>query len=165
MRLRALVDGMNQVFRPAETLGSRGSNVFDEVKSSRSLKRDLIHLQERIELTKKDIECTYRGSSIRVVEDQIKATRKKLEAAYEEISSLETEAEGQIAAIGRVRTRPILEDLQNELSVQKRAQAELRRTNTDLEHQLRVKQRICAQLEEQLSRTLGKKRSESTVVN
>lgn len=156
-RLKALVAEIDQLFTPSNTSVTRRSQPLEELKSSRAMKRELVSLQEKLEQTRQDIDTRYRGSSMRLLEDQIKATRKKVGEAYGEIEVLEAEAVSQIAAIGRVKTSAIVEDLQNELAIQKKIHGDLRRSNTDLEHQVRVKQRICGQLEEQLSRSVNKK--------
>lgn len=156
-RLKALVSEIDQLFAPCSTSLTRRSQPLEELKSSRAMKRELLSLQEKLEQTRQDIEARYRGSSMRLLEDQIKATRKKVGEAYGEIEVLEAEALSQIAAIGRVKTSAIVEDLQSELAIQKKINVDLRRSNTDLEHQVRVKQRICGQLEEQLSRSVNRK--------
>ena len=156
-RLRELINEVQELFPPTDSRGGMRAHRLEEVRSSRTLKRDLISLQEKVEMKRKAVEALYRGSSIRLLEDQIKSTRKKLEEACSEISVLEAEALGQTEALRRVKTSPIVDDLQNELVVQKKVHAELRRSNTDLEHQLRVKQRVCGQLEEQLSRSIHKR--------
>ena len=90
------------------------------------------------------------AASSRVVEDEIVATKKKLEEVNDEIHGLESEKIRQEKTLASLRSSPLVDELHAEIANQRKHQGELRRANTELERQLRARQRICAQLEDQL---------------
>jgi chromosome segregation ATPase len=89
-------------------------------------------------------------SSFRTAEDQIVALKKKYSDLNDEREDLEEEGLRLESALAQENRKPIIDELREEISKQRQIHGELRRANTDVEQRLRTKQRICAQLEEQL---------------
>jgi len=102
-------------------------------------------------------------ASSRSVENDIIATRKKLDEVNEEIRALEQEKQRQEKTIQSLRSSPLEDEIQAEIAHQRKYQAELRRASTDLERQVRARQRVCAQLEDQLQTSCQVRSSRESV--
>jgi hypothetical protein len=106
-------------------------------------------LVNAISSKKAEIARCRQSTSHRVIEDEIRAVKKKLDDINVEIDSLEKEAQSQLRVLASKKGSPLIQELENELAIQRRKNADLRRSNTEIERELRVKQRICSRLEEQ----------------
>ena len=128
---------------------SRPQNLSFELSAVQQ-KSHLEHLTELIEARRKAVDKVRRSSSIRIIEDTIATSRRKLEELELEIHSLEKDASRQLKALASMQTSALMYDLKQEIANQRRYHADLRRANTEMERQLRIKQRVCSQLEEQM---------------
>ena len=113
-------------------------------------KKKLESLMAAIAKTRKAVGKCHQESSVRTAEDQIIALKKKYNYLNNEREELEEEGRRLEYAIAQVDNNPIIVELQEEIAKQRQVHGELRRANTDVEQQLRSKQRVCAHLEDQL---------------
>jgi hypothetical protein len=111
----------------------------------------LEQLTTTIKSRKAEIERLKQQSSVRNIEDRIDATAKEIQERSMELVSLEKEGKRQEKSLAVMRSTPLIQDIERELGDQRKQNAELRRKNTEAERCLLVKQRICAQLEEQVA--------------
>ena len=122
-----------------------------ETRSAPEMRRELESLHTALARKKAEVERVHQGSSMRVVEDHIRALRKKLQGVENEIAAQEQVAQQQRAVLARAGSTALMQDLEDEIANQRRLHSELRRASTEVEQMLRVKQRVCAQLELQVA--------------
>lgn len=131
-------------------------------RSAPEMRRELDSLTMAVGRKKMEIDKRHQGSSVRVIEDQIKALRKKLETVETDIASNGNVASQQQATLSRTKSSALMQRLEEEIANQRRVHSELRRANTDVEPLLRVKQRVCAQLDLQAASKTGVESSRRT---
>ena len=119
-------------------------------KSAATLKSEISTIEASIGRMRMKIEKCHQNSSLRGIEDRIEATRKQLTVTNTEIKALNDAAVMQTHILNKSQTNLMIQNLECELTNQKRQHSELRRASVDVEQQLRTKQRLCAQMEEQL---------------
>ncbi len=147
-RLRAkLWDMIESIEGDIKTNGcSRRNESFKKTTNDRS---HLDNLLNAISAKRAEIEKQKQSSSFRVLNDEIAASKKDLEDLQVEIHSLEKEAQCQMKTLAAKKGSALMNELEKEVAHQRRLNAELRRENTEIERELRTRQRICGRLEEQ----------------
>ena len=120
--------------------------------NSAPLKSKLESLQGALMMRKAEFKKRRQDSSLRSTEDRIVALRRKHDALVSEKRALDQESARLDSALSEFSDSPVVQDLQEEIHNERRHGSELRQAHTALEQQLRSKQRICANLREQISK-------------
>lgn len=104
-------------------------------------RKDLEVLNATIAKRRKELEKARQTSSLRLIEDQIKLKRKQLSEVQRNVEALPAIAAKQVQTLSRSRTSPIIRDLEEEIRKQKGTHLELRKSNSELEQQLKARHR------------------------
>ena len=141
-RLSSLLDEIDLRCRRTGPRNFRApSEDFPNPTSHLATRKDLEVLYATIAKRRKELEKARQTSSLRLIEDQIKLKRKQLSEVQKNLESLSAFAGKQVETLSRSRTSPIIRDLEEEIGKQKRMHLELRKTNFELEQQLKAKHR------------------------
>ena len=115
-----------------------------------NVKQELDAVIAGISKLRNEIEQSHQAAAIRSVQDRIKSTKQKLRTVQDELAAVSTATAKQQRLLQEAQPSVAVANLQAEVQKEKKLNAELRRTAVDVEQRLRVKQRICAQLEDSI---------------
>ncbi len=130
----------------------QSTNTAPRGNNSAVLKQKLESLQGTLAMRKAEFNKRRQDSSLRSTEDRIVALRRQHDALVSEKRALDQENLRLDSALSQFSDSSILQELQGEIHNERRYGSELRQAHTALEQQLRSKQRICANLKEQIDK-------------
>jgi hypothetical protein len=126
---RELWDLLNLIDAEARhnALHAGGCLINGKPRSRADTRRELEDLNTRIAKLKSEIDRSHQVSSLRAIEDRMRATRKELAIVNDELSVLRQEASCQRRVLESNPSQQLIHSLKQEIAVEKLIHAQLRK--------------------------------------